>query len=129
MRTVRQRRGEFAEEIACEWLRRQGWQVLGRNVRVEPHDEIDLVAIDPAAPGVAVCVEVRSARSREFGSPEERVSARKIGSLYRAAQAFSRSERASQLGVGRLKVRVDLLVVDLRGTTPRIRHLKALEPA
>jgi putative endonuclease len=125
MRTVRQRRGTFAEDVAAAWLQRAGWLIVARNVKVGPHDEIDIVAVDA---GALVCVEVRSARSSAFGTPEERVDARKITSLYRAARAFRRSESASQLGVGRGAIRVDLIVVDLRGHTPAIRHLKRLEP-
>ena len=109
------------------WLVHSGWRVLARNARVGK-DEIDIVAVDPGPPREAVCVEVRSARSAKFRTPEERVDARKVGNLYRAARAFIRSEQASQLGVGDLRVRVDLLVVDLRGIRPEIRQLKRLEP-
>lgn len=110
------------------WLVDSRWRVLARNARVGK-DEIDIVAIDPGPPREAVCVEVRSARSAKFGTPEERVDARKVSNLYRAARAFIRSEQAAQLGVGDLRVRVDLLVVDLRNGRPEIRHLRALEPA
>lgn len=110
------------------WLVDAGWRVVARNARVGK-DEIDIVAIDPGPPRETVCVEVRSARSIKFGTPEERVDARKVGNLYRAARAFIRSDQAAELGVGRLAVRVDLLVVDLRNGRPEIRHLRALEPA
>jgi len=123
MRTARQRQGAFAEDVAYEWLRAQGWRLVGRNVKIGK-DEIDIVAIDGSD---VVCVEVRSARSPAFGSPEERVDARKIGSLYRAARAFSRSELAHELGVGGMKPRVDLLVVDLRKARPQVRHLKRVD--
>ena len=91
-------------------------------------DEIDIVALDPLGPGDVVCVEVRSARSPAFGTPEERVDARKVGNLYRAAHAFKRSELAGELGVGGMTARVDLLIVDLRNERPQIRHLRQLEP-
>ena len=128
MRTLRQRRGGRAEDLAVEWLTGSGWRVLARNVKIG-RDEIDIVAIDPGPPAELVCVEVRSARSSAFGTPEERVDSRKVGHLYRAAHAFNRSHLAGALDVGRLTVRVDLLVVDMRGTTPVIRHLERLEPA
>lgn len=127
MRTTRQQRGSSAEDQAAQYISALGWSVLARNVKVGPRDEIDLVAIDPG--GDLVCVEVRSARSPAFGAPEERVDSRKVGHLYRAAQAFRRSEQARQLGVGALDVRVDLVVVDLRTTTQVIRHLRRLEPS
>ena len=128
MRTVRQRRGAAAEELVVAWLVGRGWSVIGRNVKVKPHDEIDIVAIDPGPPAELACVEVRSAQSAAFGSPEERVDARKVGNLYRAAQALGRSDQARDLGVGGLLVRVDLVVLDLRGPTPVIRHLPRLGP-
>ena len=128
MVTLRQRRGARAEDLAVAWLVGNSWRVVGRNVKIGVRDEIDIVAVDPGPPLELVCVEVRSARSARFGIPEERVDRRKVGNLYRAARAFSRSQQARQLGVGALKVRVDLVVVDLRGTKPIIRHLREVEP-
>jgi putative endonuclease len=128
VRTVRQKRGRFAEDVAVHWLVAQRWRVVARNVSVGK-DEIDIIAFDPGSTDVVVCVEVRSARSNKFGTPEERVDARKVGHLYRAARALMTSEKAHGLGVGGQTVRVDLLVVDLRAGRPEVRHLKAVEPA
>ena len=127
MRTLRQSRGTHGEDLAVRHLEALHWRVIARNVKVGPRDEIDLVAIDVS--GELVCVEVRSARSGAFGAPEERVDGRKVGHLYRAAQAFGRSQGAREMGVGAHKARVDLVVVDMRGPKPAIRHLRRLEPA
>ncbi len=127
MRTLRQRRGRRAEDLAAGWLVDNGWSVIGRNITFG-RDEIDIVAIAPRPASELVCVEVRSATSRAFGSPEERLDRHKVGNLYRAARAFSRSQQARELGVRALPVRVDLIVVDLRGRQPQIRHLPRLEP-
>jgi putative endonuclease len=124
--TVRQQRGSSAEDVAAGYLVALGWTVVARNRMIGAHDEIDLVAVDVG--GELVCVEVRSARSPHFGAPEERVDRRKVGHLYRAAQAFARSPEASALGVGGRSVRVDLIVVDVREGKPAIRHLPRLEP-
>lgn len=129
MKTVRQRRGAAAEEIAVAWLTERRWRVIGRNIKVGQHDEIDIVAVDPGLPPELVCVEVRSATSSAFGTPEECVTSAKVGHLYRAARAFSRSQQASELGIGGFRARVDLVVIDLRGRQPVIRHLARLEAA
>jgi putative endonuclease len=119
MRTVRQRRGQAAEAIAASYILDAGWRVVGRNVKVG-RDEIDIVAIDPGPPAELVCVEVRSATSSAFGSPEERVDRAKVRNLYRAMRSMP-----AHLPLQR---RVDLLVVDGRGSSLNVRHLRRLEP-
>lgn len=105
--------------MAVAWLEQHGWRVLARNVKVGKRDEIDIVAVDPGPPKELVCVEVRSARSSAFGTPEERVDRAKIGHLYRAMNSVR-----SDAGLPR---RVDLVVVDLRAERPAIRHLRRLD--
>ncbi len=117
MRTLRQRRGAFAEEIAAAHVAAIGWQVIGRNVMVGS-DEIDILAIDPGPPPALVCVEVRSATSTDFGAPEERVDRLKVARLYRSMAGLRVNIR--------LPRRVDLVVVDRR-SGQRIRHLRDLE--
>ncbi len=119
-RTLRQRRGQAAEDAATRYLAAAGWRMLERNVKVG-RDEIDIVAVDPGPPAELVCVEVRSATSDAFGAPEERIDRTKIRNLYRAM-------RTMQSGSG-LPRRVDLIVVDARGGKVTIRHLRRLEPA
>lgn len=129
MRTIRQVHGAEGEEIAVVWLQERHWRVIARNVRIGARDEIDVVAIDPGPPTELVCVEVRSASGSAFGAPEERVDSAKVGHMYRAAMAFSRSTQARESGVWGLGVRVDLLVVEGRGLSAAVRQLKRLEPA
>jgi putative endonuclease len=117
--TERQRRGQAAEEQAVAYLEQLGWRVMARNVRVG-RDEIDIVAIDPGPPPALVCVEVRSAASPDFGTPEERVDRGKVGHLYRASRALRTRDR--------LPRRVDLVIVDRRSGGPAIRYLRDLEP-
>jgi len=119
VRTLRQRRGARAEDLAVAWLEEHGWRVLGRNVKVGKRDEIDIVAVDPGPPAELVCVEVRSASSLAFGAPEERIDSAKVGHLYRAMIALQADVR--------LPRRVDLIAVDARADVPRIRHLRHLE--
>ena len=116
MATVRQSRGAYAEDIAVRFVEQLGWQVVGRNVKVGRHDEIDIVAVDPGPPVELVCVEVRSASSSAFGAPEERVDARKVGHLYRAMR-----ELRVEVGLAR---RVDLIVIDRRTGATDVRHLR-----
>ena len=118
--TLRQRRGSGAEDEAAKYLEGLGWRVLARNLKVGTRDEIDIVAVDPGPPAELVCVEVRSARSAAFGTPEERIDRAKVGHLYRAMWGLDIDTSMPR--------RVDVVIVDLRADVPRVRHLERLAP-
>jgi putative endonuclease len=124
-RTLRQKRGSWAESLVAHALRAQGWQIVAANVRVG-RDEIDLLAIDPGPPPELVSVEVRSATSTAFGTPEERIDRAKVGHLYRALRGLRVDPGLSF--DARLPRRVDLVVVDRRLGGAAIRHIRRLEP-
>lgn len=95
------RRGRAAERVAARALRRRGYRIVERNIRLG-HDEIDLVAVHDEH---VVIVEVRY-RSRGLGFAAESVNARKRDAIRRAAAAYRRQERLT--GV---PMRVDLVFV------------------
>jgi putative endonuclease len=125
MRTEAQRRGDDAERLVSERLAAAGWRILGRQVRVG-RAELDIVAVDPAAPARLVVVEVRARSSRAFGLPEETVDARKRLRLRRAAQALrEQGVLADGTVVPPLPLRLDLVVVEpplQAGEAARVRH-------
>ncbi len=88
-------RGRAAEEAACRTLRRLGYEILARNVRLAGV-EIDVIALEGS---VTVFVEVRSRSSRRQGSPLETVGFRKQARIARAASAYlaRRSGAAARL--------------------------------
>jgi putative endonuclease len=120
VKTARQQAGRVAEDEVAAHLAGSGWRVVGRNV-VVGKDEIDILAIDPGPPPELVFVEVRSATSDRFGTPEERVDPEKVAHLYRASRALTAAHG--------LRKRVDLVVVDRRSGRSVVRHLRSLEPA
>jgi Holliday junction resolvase-like predicted endonuclease len=81
--------GAAAEAAAVAYLRRAGWLVLGRNVRVG-RDEIDILALEPGEVAVTVVLEVRARSGPGFGAAVESVDARKVARLYRAAWNLQR---------------------------------------
>jgi putative endonuclease len=125
MRTAAQRIGDDAERLVSERLAAAGWHILGRQVRVG-RAELDIVAIDPAAPARLVVVEVRTRASRAFGLPEETVDLRKRRRLRRAAQALrEQGVLADGTVVPPLPLRLDLVVVEppaAPGGDVRVRH-------
>lgn len=76
--------GRKAEKSAEKFLRRRGYRILHRNLRL-PRGEIDIVAEHK---GVLVFVEVKARSSDEFGTPIEAVNYRKRKQLSRLAEQY-----------------------------------------
>lgn len=79
--------GRWGEQVAATWLARRGYDLVGRRVRPNRRDEIDLVARRGRQ---WVFVEVKTRRSEAFGRPAAAVDARKRHALCRAAAAYLR---------------------------------------
>lgn len=76
--------GRAGEELAAQYLAREGLEILERNFRVR-EGEIDLVARDG---DIIVFVEVKTRRGREFGLPVESVDEKKQERIRRVAEIF-----------------------------------------
>jgi putative endonuclease len=117
MLTQRQASGRRAEDLAAEFLRAQGCEVLERNYR-RRLGELDLIAREA---GVLVIAEVRTRAREGFGSAAASVDRRKQRRITRAAQQLL--QQRSDLA--RLPVRFDVLVVsDLTAPKPRIEWIR-----
>lgn len=79
--------GAIGEEIAEAFLRKQKYQILGRNMRFK-HSEVDILAHDPED-NVLVFVEVktRSEYSEDF-LPEKNAGRKKWTALRRAMRSY-----------------------------------------
>lgn len=122
MRTKPENTGEWGEREAERFLRRNGYRILGRRVRVGGRDEIDLVARDGQA---LVFVEVKTRRNENFGRPLTAVNRKKRHATSRAAVRYIRS-----LGRPRVCFRFD--VVEVIGECGRpgaeVRHVENAFP-
>ncbi|RME58665.1 hypothetical protein D6779_06095 [Candidatus Parcubacteria bacterium] len=77
--------GAIGEEVASDYLRNHGFQILARNVR-NKFGELDIVARENKE---LVVVEVKTLRATEGGLlPEDNLTHRKRMRLARSAQAF-----------------------------------------
>lgn len=76
--------GDKGEEIAAEFLRSLGFDILERNWRFG-HKEIDLIARKDQ---LILFVEVKMRQNNRYGHPEEFVDARKQARLITAATAW-----------------------------------------
>jgi putative endonuclease len=113
--------GRWGEDLAVAHLRRKGYRILGRRVRPDRRDEIDIVArLDETL----VFVEVKTRRAEDFGRPFEAVDRAKRHALSRAASRYLR-----RAGFPRLFYRFDLIeVVGAPGAQAEVRHIENAFP-
>jgi putative endonuclease len=114
---TRQQFGRAAEAAAAAYLVREGWLLLGRNVRIG-RGELDLIA---RRGPVLAFVEVKARRSAACGSPEDAVDRRKRRQIARLAELWLAARPWALRGVS--DVRFDVIAVDATTRPPEIRHL------
>ena len=117
MLTLRQQRGRRAEELAAEFLRAAGCEILQCNYR-RRLGELDIVA---RAAGVLVIAEVRTRTSDAYGGAAASVDRRKQRRITRAASQLLQQ----RTDLARLPVRFDVVVVrDPYGPAPNIEWIR-----
>lgn len=111
--------GNWGEDIACEQLRRDGFNVLGRRVRVGRRDEIDILARE--GDDTLVFVEVKTRADESFGRPGAAVDRDKRRNLSRAALRYLKALRRRPKFF-----RFDVVEVVGRpgGAAPVVRHIR-----
>lgn len=113
-RTYRQLIGQKAEDIAVEFLRARGLQILERNFR-RRLGELDIVARDG---DILAIVEVRARATDRFGGAAASVDQRKQQRLVRAAALLLQQRR----DLSHLRARFDVIAVDGDGKVQWFRH-------
>ena len=115
------RAGLWGEEQAERFLKKLGWRILGRRVRIG-RDELDLVA---RAGEVLVFVEGKTRGSEDFGRPFSAVDRGKRHSLSRAAVHYLKKLRERPAFF-----RFDVIEVigAAEAGAPHIRHIENAFP-
>ncbi|MCL1839186.1 MAG: YraN family protein [Propionibacteriaceae bacterium] len=111
--------GAAGETLAAEYLVSLGWRILARNWRCAV-GELDIIAADTA--GAVVFCEVKSRRSKAFGSPLEAITTAKMQKLRELAMCWLREQPSYTAhfrfdGIG---------VFFLPGSTPEITHKQGI---
>jgi putative endonuclease len=109
--------GKSAEDVAAEFLGRQGLTVLMRNYR-RKGGELDIVARDG---DVLVIGEVRTRSTESFGGAAASIDGWKQHKIVRAATQLLQQRR----DLAQLRVRFDVLIVyDPAGADVRVEWIK-----
>ena len=110
--------GHRGERVAERWLRRNGYRILHRNLRIVD-DEADLVALDPNG-ATTVIVEVKT-RSTDEPAPEAAINPKK---QFRLARLGARLIKRPQFQDRPVRFDVVGIVWPDQGK-PQVRHFVA----
>ena len=84
MNMLDQHLGQWGEDLACDYLKENGYRILERNFK-NRFGEIDIIARDQ---DVLCFIEVKTRTSREFNHPFEAMSRFKQHRLMRMAMGY-----------------------------------------
>ncbi len=109
--------GNKGEELACQYLKKQGYKILEKNFRIRG-GEIDIIAKDK---DYLVFVEVKTRYSHEYGLPKDAMTPWKIRYLLKTAQFY-----LLKVKWGNRPYRLDFVGVDFTDSidNPQIELIK-----
>lgn len=111
--------GKLGENLAVEFLERNGYKILQRNFRSKL-GEIDIIAQEK---DTLVFVEVKTRWSQKFGLPEEAITPWKIRSIVKTAEYFKLLHPQTPK-----LLRIDAVVIEMtkEGKVSRMEIIKNL---
>lgn len=116
--------GDYGEDVAVRFLRRQGFKILARNYVAgggRSKVELDVVAVERIAGQRVLCfVEVKTRRRDDAVRPEEAVGQQKQRNIARGAELYMRA-----INYPRVPIRFDIVEVVLDiGKRPDLRLIR-----
>lgn len=113
----RRETGMLGEKLACDFLGKNGYHILETNYRC-PGGEIDIIAQQE---DTLVFVEVRTKKSRQFGTPEESITPTKMERLRTVAAHYGQNR--SNLPAS-WRIDVVAIQMDSKGRVSRIEIIE-----
>ena len=100
----RKKVGNFGEKIAISYLKRKGYKIIDRNVKIS-YKEIDIIA---SIKEKIVFFEVKTRASRSLGSAEEAINTKKMKFLKKAVSYYIKENK-----IDANKTRLDFIAIDI----------------
>ena len=110
--------GKIGEDIAKEFLEKQGYKVIERNYRTK-YAEIDLIAKNKKE---LVFVEVRTKIGENFGTPEETINKKKMRKLWFNATAYTAFKKWN----GSFRIDAICIVLKPDHSIQRLNHFESI---
>jgi putative endonuclease len=107
--------GKAGEDLAAEFLERNGFKIIERNYRFQ-RGEIDLIAEEG---NELVFVEVKSRRSTIFGAPEDAVTEEKQEQVHTVADGY-----LFEHNIDDRPCRFDVVAIEFKYGRAEIHHIR-----
>ncbi len=115
-------KGKYGEDIAVNFLIKNGYKILERNYHFSRYGEIDIIALDK---NTLCFVEVKTRSSNRFGTPLEAITKTKLDKIKKSAYSYLQNI------TGYKSFRIDAISVLLTSNDntaePVINHIKNIE--
>ncbi len=110
--------GSFGEQTACDYLRRNGYRIIARNVKMS-YREIDIIASEKRT---LVFIEVKTRTSHLLGGAEYAIGVKKMKLFKKAVAQYL--ARENELGCTDFRVDFIAIDIDLSKKTKRLAHYR-----
>lgn len=107
--------GKNGEDVAVEYLKKNGYKVIERNFFCR-QGEIDIIALDKEC---IVFLEIKSRTNTEYGLPSESVTKRKIEHMLKAIRYYLYIRNLEKENI-----RIDVIEVYVDKENYTVNHLK-----
>jgi putative endonuclease len=105
--------GKKGEELAVEFLLKEGYEILDRNWTFQKA-EIDIIA---QKENILAVIEVKTRSNSDFGLPQDFVKPKKIQLLIKAVNAYINDREID------FEIRFDIIAVQKNGESFAVEHL------
>lgn len=105
--------GNKGEELACEYLIKNGYEILERNKHFSRFCEIDIIAKHK---NKIIFVEVKTRRTDNFGTPMEAITKTKYNNIKTGVLSYIKENKIKNY-------QIDAIGITLQPTL-KIQHLK-----
>lgn len=109
--------GRRGEDLACAFLQKHGYRIIGRNIRYRT-GEIDIVAFNN---GTFCFIEVKTRRSSTYGNVHYTFTRHKRERFLKAVHMYVIENDISA------EISVDFIAISILGYNARITHYKQCE--
>ena len=112
-------KGKYGENLASEYLIRQGYRIIETNYKFSRYGEIDIIAMDKDE----LCfVEVKTRTQTRFGDGMEAITKDKLLKIYKCIKNYTQNPNLKYK-----RYRIDAISIDLKNKEPKITHIKNVE--